>query len=275
MDCYKEVQCKTKKPNCFKTDYITIRDRLSRVNWVTELRGGLATSYVNFFKILEDAMDGCVPEDNKKRKKKNMYLTPEATRKKDMKNKLWRRYKSTKCEYDRRRYITVKNELRSLTRNLRIKFENDIAQCIKSASKKFWSYVRSKTKTRSRIPTLKKQDGTEAATASDKTETLNKYFSSTFTDKLLEVIPSNTNNPFLGEYLHTFEITPQMILEKLQDLNPAKITKTRWLVPSITEKLSISYQHSSSYPNSEIFKRKPSTFSMVRGLYNSHTQERS
>ena len=74
-------------------------------------------------------MDGCVPEDNKKRKKKNMYLTPEATRKKDMKNKLWRRYKSTKCEYDRRRYITVKNELRSLTRNLRIKFENDIAQC--------------------------------------------------------------------------------------------------------------------------------------------------
>ena len=73
-----------------------------------------------------------------------------------------------------------------------------------------------------RIPTLKKQDGTEAATASAKAESLNKYFSSTFTEELLEVIPSNTNNPFLGDYLDTFEITPQMILEKLQDLNPEK-----------------------------------------------------
>ena len=120
LDCYKEVQCTTKKPNYSKADYISIRDRLSRVNWVTELRRDLATSYINFFKILEDAMDGCVPEYNKKRKKKNMYITTETTRKKDLKNKLWRGYKSTKCEYDRRRYITVKNELRSPTRNLRI-----------------------------------------------------------------------------------------------------------------------------------------------------------
>ena len=52
--------------------------------------------------------------------------------------------------------------------------------------------------------------------------TLNKYFSSTFTEEILEVIPCNTNNPFLGDYLDTFEITPQMILEKLQDLNPEK-----------------------------------------------------
>ena len=50
LDCYKEVQCTTKKPNYFKADYISIRDRLSRVNWVTELRGDLATtSYINFF----------------------------------------------------------------------------------------------------------------------------------------------------------------------------------------------------------------------------------
>ena len=62
----------------------------------------------------------------------------------------------------------------------------------------------------------------EAATASDKAETLNKYFRSTSTEERLEVIPSNTNNQFLGEYLDTFEITPQMILEKLQDLNPEK-----------------------------------------------------
>ena len=100
----------------------------NRITW------GLSNKLINFFKILEDAMDGCVPKYNTKRKKKNMYLTTEATRKNDLKNKLW----------------------------------------------------------------------------------------STFMEELLEVIQSNTNNPFLGEYLDMFDITPQMILEKLQDLNPEK-----------------------------------------------------
>ena len=38
--------------------------------------------------FLEDAMDGCVPEYKNERKKKNLYLTTEATRKKELKNKL-------------------------------------------------------------------------------------------------------------------------------------------------------------------------------------------
>ena len=122
---------------------------------------------------------------------------------------------------------------------------------------------------------LRSRKITEAATASDKAETLNKYFRSTSTEERLEVIPSNTNNQFLGEYLDTFEITPQMILEKLQDLNPEKSPGPNGWHPVLLKKLSISYQHSSSYPISKIFKRKPSTFSMVRGLCNSHKQERS
>ena len=137
-----------------------------------------------------------------------MYITSEATRKQDVKNKLWRRFKRTKCEYDRIRYITVKIELRSLTRNLRIKFENDTAQCMRSASKQFGSYVKSKTKTRCRIPTLKKPDGIEAiALAIAKAETLNNLFSSTFTEERLEVIPSDINKSFFSSFLEILGIT--------------------------------------------------------------------
>ena len=84
-----------------------------------------------FSKFLK--MQRCVPEYKSERKK--MYLTTEAMRKKYLKNKLWRHYKRTKCDYDRTRYITVKNELRSLKGNLRIQFANDIAQYVKSAPK--------------------------------------------------------------------------------------------------------------------------------------------
>ena len=95
-------------------------------------------------------------------------MTPEAIRKKDLKNRLWRRYKDSGCDYDRSRYTKVKNELRSLTRKLRMQFEKGIAENIKVSQKKFWSYVKSETKTRCKTPILMKMDGSEAVTAPEK-----------------------------------------------------------------------------------------------------------
>ena len=83
-------------------------------------------------------MEGCVPEYKQDQKKKNIYLTPEAIRKKNLKNKLWNRYTRTRNNYDRTRYKVVKNELRALTRKLRLQFEGNIAQNIKTSPKSFW-----------------------------------------------------------------------------------------------------------------------------------------
>ena len=143
-------------------------------------------------------------------------------RKKNLKNKLWRRYIRTGSNYDRTRFNTAKNELRSLTRNLRLKFESTIAENIKASPKSFWSYVKSKTKTRCKIPPLKKTDGTEAVAALEKAQILNTFFSSTFTGERLEDLPINTENPFLGEYLDSFVITPELVDKKLQELNQGK-----------------------------------------------------
>ena len=127
-------------------------------------------------------MEGCVP-DKSKRKEKIIYLTPEAIRKKNLKNKLWRsmacyivghgrRYTRTRGNYDRTRFNSVKNELRSLTRKLKLEFERSLAQNIKTPPKSFWAYVKTKTNTRSKIPPLKKTDVSEAVTSIDKAETL-------------------------------------------------------------------------------------------------------
>ena len=62
-----------------------------------------------------------------------------------------------------------------------------------------------------------KEDGTEAT---EKAETLNRFFSSNFTDENLEL--PNDDTQFLCEYLDAFTITPQMVLEKLRDLNSGK-----------------------------------------------------
>ena len=77
-----------------------------------------------------------------------------------------------------------------MTRTLREQFEMHIAHNI--SPKPFWSDGKSKTKTPAKIPPLKKADDTEAVTAYDKTEKLNIYFSSYFTDERLDDVPSNS-----------------------------------------------------------------------------------
>ena len=139
----------------------------------------------------------------------------------------------------------AKNELRSLTRKLREQFEMCIAQNNKISPKSFWSYVKSKTKTRAKIPSLKKADDTEAVTAYDKAETLNIYFSSSFTDERLDDVPSNSETTYLCEYLDTFLITPDMVIEKLKELKPDKSPGPDGWHPMFFKKYCRSYRLSS------------------------------
>ena len=119
LDCYQENKQLLDIPNFFKADYKTIRKRLAKVNWISELEGDFITAYCNFSYILEKSMEGCIPKFNIGQKN-NLYLNHDAIRKKNLKNKLWRRFTRTQTNYDRKRYTQVKNELRSLTRMLRL-----------------------------------------------------------------------------------------------------------------------------------------------------------
>ena len=221
LKCYEKIKDHKEVPNYFKADYEIIRERL-KVNWISKLDGDFERSYDNFIKVLKSSMEGWIPYYKSAKKRKNIYLTQEAIRKKNLKNKLWRRYTRERTYFNRKKYNHAKNELRSLTRKLREQFEMHIARNIKISPKFFWSYVKSKTKTRAKIPPLKKVDDTEAVTAYDKAETLNIYFSSSFTDERLDDVPSNSETTYLCKYLDTFLITPDMVIEKLKELKPDK-----------------------------------------------------
>ena len=117
--------------------------------------------------------------------------------------------------YDRTRFFVIKNELRTLTGNLRVNFEMNMALNIRNKQKYFWLYVRSKKmKSKSKIPPLNKPDGTKAFDAKDKAETLNSFFSSIVTTKVMDNIPI-TNTRFLGDFLNSFTISQQMVYNKI------------------------------------------------------------
>ena len=221
LACYKEERKDKPAPNYHRADYETIRNRLKDVDWAVQLRGNFHQAYGTFTSTLQKAMEGCIPNRLIGKKKKNMYLTTDAIRMKDRKNKLWRCYKRSGLNYHLARFRLLKNRLRSLTRRLRKNFEDEIAKDAKTAPKKFWSYVHSRTKTRSKIPILRGKDGTAAVTPLEKAETLNEFFSSVFTDENMENLPEDSD-VYLGDYLNNFIITPEAVLTKLTNLNPGK-----------------------------------------------------
>ena len=96
-----------KGKNYRKGDYATIRSRLATVDWLEKLRGNFSTAYETFIGELFNAMEGCIPDYRNTKKGKNIYLTPDALRKKDLKNKLWKRYKKSGSIYDHRRFTQV------------------------------------------------------------------------------------------------------------------------------------------------------------------------
>jgi hypothetical protein len=73
--------------------------------------------------------------------------------------------------------------VRTLTRKITKQFEKQIAQEVKTNHMKFWKYARSKTKTKSSIPDLFKDNNKTDSTNSDKEKAnvLADVFTSVFT----------------------------------------------------------------------------------------------
>ena len=222
VNCKEEITKPGSTKNYHKADYKTIRERMKNVNWEEQLNDGFTTAYKNFCNIMEKCAEGCIPDHKTGNKLKNIYFTTDAVRLKNLKNKLWRRYTSSRTSYNHTRYITIKNQLRALTRKLRVNFEKEVARNIKTSPKAFWKYVKSRTKARNKIPPLKKTDGTVTKSDLDVAETLNNFFASTFTDETLDNVPISTEELNTGEHLDSFTITPKMVNQKLLDLNPHK-----------------------------------------------------
>ena len=63
-----------------------------------------------------------------------------------------------------------------------------ICSKVKEEQKLFWSYVKSKCKTRDRVGDLKKDDRTVTHSGREKAEVLNNYFVSAFTRENLSYI---------------------------------------------------------------------------------------
>ena len=108
---------------------------------------------------LYSAIDSYVPMKKQGKRSKKKNLSKEAFRKIRYKQNMWRVYKHTGKDKDYDAYKEALNAATNEVRKSKRNYEHKLAQNIKSDSKSFYAYVRSKQNVRDRVGPLEDNAG--------------------------------------------------------------------------------------------------------------------
>ena len=130
-----------------------------------------------------------VPMKKQGKRSKKKHLSKEAFRKIRYKQNMWRVYKHTGMDTDYDAYKAALNAATNEVRKSKRNFEHKLAQNIKSDSKSFYAYVRSKQNVRDKVGPLVDNAGNKITQEFLMAEELNMHFSSVFTREDTSSIP--------------------------------------------------------------------------------------
>ncbi len=134
---------------------------------------------------LDSAIDSYVPMKKQGKRSKKKHVSKEAFRKIRYKHNKWRVYKHTGKDTDYDAYKEALNAATNEVRKTKRNFEHKLAHNIKSDSKSFYAYVRSKQNVRDKVGPLEDNAGNIVTHRFLMAEELNMHFSLVFTGKIL------------------------------------------------------------------------------------------
>ena len=171
----------------------------------------------------------------------------------------WQKYLHNKTEENYTLYKSARYEVIAELRRSKYNYEKDLATRIKTDKKLFWSYVRSKIRTKSNIGQLELPDGSSTNDNQKKAEILNNYFASVFAEEEPEALPDFEERHF-AEPLTNIEINETKIIKTIDKLQTSKYQGPDQIHPklikeckdSLTKPLEILFKK--SMENSQIPK---------------------
>ena len=121
-------------------------------------------------------------------------------------------------------YKRALNEARNEVRKYKRNVEHKLAQHIKSDSKSFYAYVRSKQNVRDKVGPLEDNAGNIITLGCFMSEELNMHYSSVFTreDTSSLPVPETKFNGPDGEMLGQLVVTPEVVASKINNTNRNK-----------------------------------------------------
>ena len=223
-----------------KGNYKEIRKRLTLIDWNGKMKNKTAAECWNIVRgELDNAIDSYVPMKKQGKRSKKKHLSKEAFRKIRYKQNMWRVYKHTGKDTDYDAYKEALNAATNEVRKSKRNFEHKLAQNIKSDSKSFYAYVRSKQNVRDKVGPLKDNAGNIITQGFLMAEELNMHFSSVFTRENTSSLPAPETkfNGSEGEKLGQLVVTPEVVASKINNMKENKSPGVDGISPKILKEI--------------------------------------
>ena len=201
-----------------KGNYQEIRKSLAHIDWNDKMKNKTATECWNILRgELDSAIDRYVPMKKQVKSSKKKHLSKAVFIKIRYKQNMWQVYKHTGKDKDYEVYKEALNAATNEVRKSKRNFEHKLAQNIKSDSKSFYAYVRSKQNVRDKVGSLEDNAGNIITQGFLMAEELNMHFSSVFTreDTCSLPVPETNFNETEVERLGQLVVTPEVVASKL------------------------------------------------------------
>ncbi len=250
--CYTAEQKDMEDKYCFaKGDYDALRLFMSNQDWNCIDVMSAEESWNHLETILRSGMAQTIPKHKKKTSmmKNHKWLTKQTLTKIREKRKCYKKYMESKDGGDYAAYARARNQVKWVCKNAKREFERQVAKEAKTNPKAFYSYARSKMKTKDGVADLDNGKGQTATTDKEKARMLNDFFCSVFTKEGDSRVPIfEAREP--EDDLISFNITCDEVYKKLAALKPNKSPGPdgfhpmllRELAQELAEPLRITFQ---------------------------------
>ena len=181
-------------------------------------------------------IDSYVPMKKQGKRSKKKHLSKEAFRKIRHKKNMWRVYKHTGKDKDYEAYKEALNAATNEVRKSKRNFEHKLEQNIKSNSKSFYAYVRSKQNVRDKVGPQEDNFWNIVTQGFFMAEELNMHFSSVFTREdtsFLHVPETKFKGSEGGGRLGQLVVTPEVVGSKINNMKENKSPGVDGISPEI------------------------------------------
>ena len=240
-------------PDFRKANFMGLRKHLKNMEWDAAFSENDTISQWNTFKdIISDACSKYIPLRKRRSNNKPKWLDAQAKKALKQKRKLWISFVKSKREQD---YLAFKRQQKLCKREIKrakSSYEVKIAKQCKDNPKIFYSYTRSKLKTRESVGPLSNQEGGLISDDRDIAIALNEYFCSVFTEED-ENLPEPVRVFSEEQDCQMVDITFTVddVRKLLLNLNPSKAPGPDQLYPRVLKEMADEL----AYPLFSVFKR--------------------
>ena len=143
-----------------------------------------------------------------------------------------------KASVDVDKYKEVEKKVRNMIRQAKKKYEKKLSEGGNDgkARRKFFAYIKRRTKTRSTVGPFKAPDGATVDRDKDMAGILNSFFASTFTREPAGDPPQAAARQFRSEATHV-RFTPYRVKRKIRELKPFSAVGPDGIGPQLLKKL--------------------------------------